>query len=109
MRFWRIVGLVIAPFFIPAFYRDVARNWGGIGLLYLILLFTIAWIPNLIRVHQWAQKVAQVDFPPVAKKIPEITLKNGKLSSPVEQPFEVKDDNGKLILVFDTIGEIKDL
>ena len=108
MRFGRFVGLVLS-LFLPAFYRDVARNWGGIGFLYLLLLFTLTWIPSLVKLHLNAQKFAQVDFPQFANKLPDITIKNGKISSPVEQPLEIKDDQGKIVFVLDTTGKINSL
>src|SRR5471030_3287703 len=98
MRFGRFVGLVLS-LFLPAFYRDVARNWGGIGLLYLLLLFTLTWMPFLVKAHLGARKFAQEDFPKIAKDLPDITLKNGKVSSPVAQPFEIKDEQGNVVFV----------
>ena len=67
MRFGRFVGLIISRSFIPAFYRDVARNWGGIGFLYLLLLFTITWIPVLAQWQLAFQKKAADKFPKIAK------------------------------------------
>jgi hypothetical protein len=104
----RFTGLVLS-LFLPAFYRHVARSWGGIGLLYLILLFTLTWIPALVKIHLGAQKFAQEDFPKVAEKLPDITIKNGKISSPVEQPLEIKDDMGNVVFVLDTTGKINNL
>ena len=97
MLYGRITGLVFS-LFLPAFYRHVARNWGGIGLLYLILLFTLTWIPSLVDVHLKLRKVAQEDFPKVAKDWPDISIKNGKVSSPVPQPLEIKDEHGTVFL-----------
>jgi hypothetical protein len=108
MRYGRVAGLVLS-LFLPAFYRHVARNWGGIGLLYLLLLFTVTWIPALIKIHVGIQKFAQEDFPKFAKDLPEIIIKNGKVSSPVAQPYEIKDEGGKLIFVLDTTGKINNL
>lgn len=108
MRFGRFVGLVLS-LFLPAFYRDVARNWGGIGFLYLLLLFTLAWIPSLVKVHLGARKFAQEDFPKVANKLPDIAIKGGKISSAIPQPFEIKDEFDKTVFVLDTTGKINSL
>jgi hypothetical protein len=108
MLYGRITGLVFS-LFLPAFYRHVARNWGGIGLLYLVLLFTLTWIPSLIDVHLKLRKVAQEDFPKVAKDWPDISIKNGKVSSPVPQPLEIKDEHGTVFFVLDTTGKINNL
>jgi hypothetical protein len=108
MRFGRFSGLVLS-LFLPAFYRDVARNWGGIGLLYLILLFTLAWIPSLVKAQLGFRKFASDEFPKIAEKLPDITIKNGRVSSKVEQPYEIKDDNGVVVFVLDTTGKINNL
>jgi hypothetical protein len=108
MRFGRFAGLVLS-LFLPAFYRDVARNWGGIGFLYLLLLFTLTWIPGLVKIHLGVQKFAQEDFPPIAKKMPDISIKKGKISSPVPQPFEINDERGNLVFVLDTTGKINNI
>ena len=73
MRFGRFQGLVLS-LFLPAFYRDVARNWGGIGILYVLLLYTLTWIPALVNMQLGVQKFAQEDFPKFAKNLPDITI-----------------------------------
>jgi hypothetical protein len=103
----RFTGLVLS-LFLPEFYRRVARNWGGIGILYLLLLFTLTWIPSLVKIHLGARKFADEDFPKIAKDLPDVAIKNGKVSSPVPQPFEIKD-KGQLIFVLDTTGKINNL
>jgi hypothetical protein len=108
MRFGRFAGLVLS-LFLPAFYRDVARNWGGIGFLYILLLFIVTWIPALVKIHLGAQKFANVDFPKFAKGLPDISIKKGKVSSPVPQPLEIKDENGKVIFILDTTGKVNNL
>jgi Protein of unknown function (DUF1189) len=108
MLYGRFTGLVFS-LFLPAFYRAVARNWGGIGLLYLLLLFTLTWIPILAKWQLGFQRTVGTEFAKVAHKIPEVQLQGGQISSPVEQPYEVKDETGKLIFVLDTTGKIKNL
>ena len=108
-RFGRIQGLVLA-LGLPAFYRDVARNWGGIGILYLLLLFTLTWIPVLVKWQIGFARVVQDEFPKIAKDFPTIDLKGGKVSSPVAQPFIVNDPNtGQPIFILDTTGKITSL
>lgn len=108
MLYGRITGLVFS-LFLPAFYRHVARSWGGIGILYLLLLFTLTWIPWLVKVHLGAQKFAQEDFPKFAKDVPDISIKNGKVTSTVPQPYEIKDERGNLVFVLDTTGKINNI
>lgn len=108
MLYGRITGLVFS-LFLPAFYRHVARSWGGIGILYLLLLFTLTWIPPLVKFHLKLRELAEVEFPKYAKDIPDVSIKNGKVSSPAPQPFEVKDERGNVVFVLDTTGKINNL
>src|SRR6478672_12971763 len=108
-RYGRIQGLLLALGW-PAFYHDVARNWGGIGLLYVLLLFTLTWIPVLVKMHLTIGTSLSEEFPKVTKDLPPITLQGGKVSSPVEQPYTVNDpQTGKPIFVLDTTGAITSL
>lgn len=108
-RFGVISGLVLSLFH-PGFYRDVARNWGGIGFVYLLLLFTLTWIPVLWKWQTDFTKVVQTDLPKAIKDVPEISVKNGKAFSTAPQPYIINDsDNNTPVIIFDTTGQIKNL
>ena len=108
-RFGRIQGLVLA-LGLPSFYHDVARNWGGIGFLYLMLLFTLTWIPVLAKWQISFGHIVQEKFPEALKDVPEINLQGGKVNSPVEQPLTIVDpQTGQPIFILDTTGEITSL
>ena len=108
-RYGRIQGLVLS-LGSPSFYRNVARNWGGIGLLYVLLLLTLTWIPILVQWQLAFRNFALVEFPKVAKDFPKIGLKNGKVSSSVPQPYVWTDPKtGQVVFVMDTTGKIKNL
>lgn len=108
-RFGRIQGLVMS-LYSPAFYRDVARNWGGFGFWYLVLLLTVTWIPVLAQMQISFREKVNTEFPEVIKNCPTITIKNGQASSDAPQPYEVVDPKtNQLIFVFDTTGKIKSL
>ena len=49
-RFSGLHALVLS-FFSPALYRDVALQWRGIGVLYLLLVATICAIPRLVMIQ----------------------------------------------------------
>src|SRR5262245_39205726 len=50
-QFSHFVAWILAPFLVGALYRDVGRNWRGIGFWYLVLVLTICWIPLCIFAH----------------------------------------------------------
>lgn len=108
-RYGRIQGLVLA-LGSASFYRDVAQHWGGIGILYLLLLFTLTWIPLLVKMQVGFGHFVHEEFPKAAKDFPPITIRAGQASSPVPQPFTMNDpETGKPIFVLDTTGKITSL
>ncbi len=108
-RYGVFQGLVLS-LFSPAYYRDVARNWGGIGLLYLLLLLLLTWTGVLYKTHVDFDHFVQNKLPDVLKDMPDIFIKKGKVSSAVEQPFTVADPKtGQVVFVLDTTGKINSL
>jgi hypothetical protein len=96
-RYGRIRGLVLS-LGSADFYRDVARNWHGIGLLYLLLVIMLTWIPILGKWQSAVGRFIQEDFP-------ELAIKKGKVTSPVAQPFVISDGQGTPIFILDTTGK----
>ena len=110
-REFSIFGAMIrVPFFNGNVSRDVARNWTGIGFWYLFLLLLISWTLIVVKVHFAVDTFAQIEFPQLVKNIPPITIRDGHVTSPVEQPYVIKDPKGgKTIAVIDTTGEVNSL
>jgi hypothetical protein len=75
-RYGRIVAIVLAPFFSRGLYRDVARNWRGIGALYLLLLLAVTWAAVMVKLHISVTTSARDEFPKFANDIPPITIKD---------------------------------
>lgn len=108
-RFGVFQGLILS-LFSSAFYRDVARNWGGIGFVYLLLLLTVTWIPVLAKWQIDLQTFIGTTAADAIKKLPEIKIRNGKVTSEVEQPYILDDPKtGKTLFVLDTTGKIDSL
>jgi hypothetical protein len=49
MKHYGRLQAVYLSFFSGDLYRDVANNWTGIGLVYLLLLLAAAWLPSAVR------------------------------------------------------------
>lgn len=108
-RYGRLQGLVLALGW-PSFYHDVARHWGGIGLLYLLLLFTLTWVPVLVKAHLSFSAFVEEELPQALAELPPITIENGRASSPVPQPYTINDPKtGQPVFVLDTTGQITSL
>ncbi|MHC4562720.1 MAG: DUF1189 family protein [Planctomycetota bacterium] len=115
MKKYRILHPLILSFFSRSLYRDVGRNWKGIGGLYLLLLSALLWIPTTVKVHVWVQDFLSEDGQEIIEQIPPVTITDGKVTTPVEQPYVIvipTDDETKepeLLAVIDTTGVISSL
>ncbi|MBI4568346.1 MAG: DUF1189 domain-containing protein [Planctomycetes bacterium] len=88
------------------FYADVGRRWRGIGVLYLLLLFALCWIPALQHEQNSFARLVDQSLRPALEDFPTIAIKDGKASSPAPQPYVMKDPpSGRLIFMLDTTGD----
>jgi hypothetical protein len=110
-RKYSIFGAMIrAPFFNSSVYRDAARNWTGIGFWYLFLLLLITDGIVMTKVHFAVAAFARNDFPGVVADVPPITINAGHVTSPVDQPYFIKDPQShKALAVIDTTGTINSM
>ena len=105
-QYSRFAALVLS-FFSPALYRDVARRWRGIGLLYLLLLMAVTWAPVVLRWHvqfrTWAHGGQAARY---FESFPSVDVENGVVSIAEPQPHVWRDpDAGEVILVVDASAE----
>ena len=98
-----------APFFSGNLFRDVA-NWRSIGLRLILLVLLITWILEGISWHRGFNAFARNEFPKVIEDFPQITIKDGVVSSPVDQPYYMRDkQTQKTFMILDTTGTITSL
>jgi hypothetical protein len=97
---WRSVS------FSKNFFQDVALNWRGIGTRYLMLILLLTWAVVITKVTVGFTHYINTEAAADLKDFPTMTMKAGKLSSPVEQPYDFKI-KGKTLFVLDTTGETK--
>lgn len=102
-RFGRITALFLS-FFSADLYRDVARNWRGIALLYLLLLCLLTWIPVLVKTHLGMRRAANdPEAAAVINQMPSITINKGVVSIKEPEPYLMKDpQTGQTLLYVDT-------
>src|ERR1051325_1823245 len=71
MKKYGILGAIVrAPFFSGDLYRDVGRNWNGIGLLMILLVLIVCWTLAGIKAHHGLGKFARDEFPKVVEDFP---------------------------------------
>lgn len=97
-------------FYSKRLYRDVATNWGGYAILYLLMLVALSWISAVWQ----AQDAITIGFKKNAydffSQIPEIKVKDGEISTPQNIPYFIRNpENNKVIAIIDTSGKFKNL
>ena len=84
------------------FYRDVVKNWHGLGLKYLMITMACFWLLLSLRLQTEVNRFADDFFLPVIRQVPELVLKDDRLKMKVRSPYEVLDPrSGKPIMIFD--------
>ena len=51
MKKYSMLHIPFMSFYSKSLYRDVAHNWKGTGLLYLLILLVICWLPTMAAMH----------------------------------------------------------
>lgn len=114
MRQYGCLSAIPLSFFSRNLYRDVVRNWGFGVILYLLLLLTICWIFLSIAI----QSVVTTSYVVFANKfipqVPELTIKEGQLTTPENKPYLIKDPDEKdhdkaVFAIIDTSGKYTSL
>ena len=102
-RYSRFAALVLS-FFSAPLYRDVARNWGGIALLYLLLVMFLTWLPVLVKGHVGLRKAVQdPQVNAIVDELPSVTINKGVVSIQEPEPYIVRDpQTGRALLYVDT-------
>jgi hypothetical protein len=84
-------------------YRDVARNWQGVGYLYLLLVVSLSVFFLAAQVQIVAAPKAQEIIDSIIDQTPNIKIEKGKLSIDKPSPFVIKEPkSGKALITFDT-------
>lgn len=102
---------IFMSFFSRNLYRDVANNWGGKAFLYLLLLLALSWIAETIFFQLGLNQWYRADSDKIVYQIPEMTIKNGVLSTPENHPYIITspDDINKRIAIIDATGQYQTL
>ena len=110
MQQYKIYHPVLLSFYSRLLYQDVARNWKGVGFLYLFLILTACWALTMFKVHKSFTEAVNNYAPGIIRQIPEITIQNGKVSVEGPQPHFINDpETGKPLMIIDTTGQYTSL
>ena len=105
MKRYTIIHPLYMSFFSASLYRDVARNWKGFCLPYLLSLLALCIIPGVMKIHSDISDYLSVEAPKIAKQVPVITILKGKVSIDKPEPYIIKDEKtGAPLIIIDTTG-----
>ncbi|MBM4032275.1 MAG: DUF1189 domain-containing protein [Planctomycetes bacterium] len=103
--------VLLAPllaFYSKSFYRDVAQQWRGSGVLYPLLLLAVCCAPLTVAAQFRSFNPRAAMLSPLAQLpdgLPPITLQHGSALVEAEQPCFITDPaTGKLVMIIDTTG-----
>lgn len=104
-RHYSIVTALPLSFFSPSLYRDVAQQWKGFGMAYLLLLVFLSALPYTYVWQQKLNKLLNITIPAFTVQIPDAVLINGSLHTQKKQPFYIRDPKTREVwAVIDTNG-----
>jgi len=93
-------------FFSKDLYRDVGRNWPGMGFGYLFIVATMATLPLLVKMFVMSFGLtldSPFDANYIINQIPEIRVTKGEVSLTAPQPYYIRmKETGEPIVVIDT-------
>ena len=97
-------------FYSKALYRDVAVNWGGYTILYLLTLLALSWIVGTWQIQSSLNLAFKKYSFEVFSQIPVVTIKDGKVSTPQPRPYAIYEPRSKDVAVMiDTTGKYRTL
>ena len=96
-------------FYSEDFYRDVGRAWKGVGLVYLLVLLALAWLPAMAQIHSAVGRFRDELARDYLPRFPKITITKGKVSVDPPGPHIFKEPkSGKPFFIIDTAAKATD-
>ena len=118
MKRFSILHPLYMSFYSAELYRDVGRNWKGVGLGYLLLAMALLQLPLAVKIHIGFSKWVETGANEVVDKIPQINIRHGEVSTNVETPYFIPSpsdpasrmsESSKNLAVIDLTGKYKSL
>ncbi len=102
MRRYSLFQALPLSFFSRDLYRDVGRNWKGVGLIYLLLLVTLITLSILFRMQLAITQWARDDGVRMVDQLPTIRIQHGVVQVDRATPITITDRRGTAIAIIDT-------
>ena len=101
--YWQALYL---SFFSARLYIDVAKRWKGLGIGYLLLLMCVVTFPLSARLAYDFNSFYEQQIIAPLKKVPTLYIQNGLVSLDKPMPYNIKNEEGKVVLIIDTTGQV---
>ncbi|MCX8027037.1 MAG: DUF1189 domain-containing protein [Thermodesulfovibrionales bacterium] len=98
----------LLSFFSRVLYIDVAKNWRGYGITYILFLSLMFTTPEIIKFQAQIEEVLDMTAPIIIPQVPTIYIKSGRLSIDKPSPHEIYNTKtNTLFAVIDTNNTYK--
>lgn len=102
MKRFNALHALVLSFYSGDFYRDVAKNWTGIGFLYLLMLLSVAWLPSGVRTFKAFTRFVDGKGAAMAQQMPAVTIENGVMRATPSGRHELKEPRtGEIVMIID--------
>ena len=102
-RYWQALYM---SFYRSRLYVDVAKRWRGIGILYLLLIISLASIPLSLRVMFDFNAYFNEQIISPIEHLPPLYVQNGETSFDKKMPYFIKNKTGDIVAIIDTTGTV---
>lgn len=103
-------GALWQSFFSRSLYIDVAKRWRGGAFLYLLLVVTLSWLPELAKRQMSLEQLRGDRADGLLRQVPAISITDGVASADVETPYFIKDPkDGKVLAIIDFTKHYRNL
>lgn len=109
MRRFSNLHAIVLSCFSKDLYRDVARNWLGAGIVYLLLVSVLSIVPPLVEMQAGIARFARREAGPLLEQIPPVLVHDGRVSAHVVMPYVIRGANGQAVAILDTTGQVTSL
>ena len=118
MKRFSILHPLYMSFYSAELYRDVAREWKGVGLGYLFLVMALLQLPMAVKIHVGFSRWVEIGASEIVDKVPQIHIRHGEVSTNVETPYYILEPtdpasrvnaSSKYLAVIDLTGQYKTL
>ncbi len=103
---------VLRSFYSKEFYREVGTKWQGFGFGYLFFVISVFSLPLALAAVIYSSTITldePFDFNYMINQVPQITIKNGEISTEAAMPYYIKDKTtGDPVIIIDTTRPVTD-